>query len=129
MESSSRKLHELRAAGIRIALDDFGTGYSSLGLLSTLPVDILKIDRAFVRGLPHDRASVTLARSIVALASAFGLISVAEGVETPEQLELLRAMHCSYSQGHLHYRAMPAALLEQVLMEQAKIGNAAASVG
>jgi diguanylate cyclase (GGDEF)-like protein len=129
MESSSRKLQELRAAGIRIALDDFGTGYSSLGLLSTLPVDILKIDRAFVRGLPDDRASVTLARSIVALASAFGLESVAEGVETPEQLQLLREMHCSYSQGYLHYPALRTGELEQVLASQAKLGNTGTAVG
>ncbi len=96
---ASRKLRELRAAGMRIAIDDFGTGYSSLGLLSKLPVDILKIDRSFISGLPGDRASVTLVSSIIGLASAFNLAVVAEGVETLGQLELLRRLKCDYSQG------------------------------
>src|SRR5581483_180496 len=65
MEGTSGKLSELRAAGVRIALDDFGTGYSSLGLLSRLPVDLLKIDRSFITGLPDDKASVTLVSSVI----------------------------------------------------------------
>ncbi len=89
LEGTSEKLRELRQAGIRVALDDFGTGYSSLGLLSKLPVDVLKIDRSFVQGLPEDVASVTLVASIVELASAFDLVTVAEGVETVEQLAAL----------------------------------------
>jgi EAL domain-containing protein (putative c-di-GMP-specific phosphodiesterase class I) len=115
LEGTSRKLRELRSAGVRIALDDFGTGYSSLGLLSTLPVDVLKIDRSFVAGLPAERASMTLTSSIIALASAFGLRTVAEGVETAEQLDALRRMHCSHSQGFLHCRPLPAADLEHFL--------------
>ncbi len=118
IEGTSRKLRELRAAGIRIALDDFGTGYSSLGLLSKLPVDLLKIDRSFVADLPGDHASVTLAKSIIALAAAFGLLTVAEGVETEEQLELLRSLNCDYTQGYLHRRPMPVAELEKVLARQ-----------
>jgi diguanylate cyclase (GGDEF)-like protein len=113
--STSAKLRELRAAGVRVALDDFGTGYSSLGLLSSLPVDALKIDRSFIRGLPSDPASVTLVRSIITLASAFGLTVVAEGVETLAQVELLREMKCEYSQGYLHHRPMTARELEQIL--------------
>jgi diguanylate cyclase (GGDEF)-like protein len=118
MEGASRKLRELRGAGMRIAIDDFGTGYSSLGLLSKLPVDILKIDRSFISGLPSDRASVTLVSSIVGLASAFNLAVVAEGVETLGQLELLRRMRCDYSQGHLHSRSVPAPELERMLATQ-----------
>jgi diguanylate cyclase (GGDEF)-like protein len=118
MEGASRKLRELRAAGMRIAIDDFGTGYSSLGLLSKLPVDILKIDRSFISGLPSDRASVTLVSSIVGLASAFNLAVVAEGVETLGQLELLRRLRCDYSQGYLHSRPVPAAELERMLATQ-----------
>ncbi len=108
LEGTSAKLRELRKAGIRVALDDFGTGYSSLGLLSKLPVDLLKIDRSFVSGLPGDAASVTLVASIVELASAFGLITVAEGVETAQQLATLRGLNCSHSQGFLHSAAVPA---------------------
>ncbi|HET7757639.1 MAG TPA: EAL domain-containing protein, partial [Steroidobacteraceae bacterium] len=104
LEGTSRKLRELRSAGVRIALDDFGTGYSSLGLLSKLPVDSLKIDRSFVTGLPGDTASVSLTSSIIGLAVTFGLVTVAEGVETREQLALLRKLRCDQSQGYLHGR-------------------------
>ncbi|MDP9765155.1 EAL domain-containing protein [Deinococcus enclensis] len=97
-------LHDLRALGIRIALDDFGTGYSSLGLLKTLPIDVLKIDRSFVQG---DRAEVMVG-AIVSLAHAFGLTVIAEGVETAEQLALVQALHCNGVQGYLFARPGPA---------------------
>jgi diguanylate cyclase (GGDEF)-like protein len=119
MEGAIRKLRELRAAGMRIAIDDFGTGYSSLGLLSKLPVDILKIDRSFISGLPSERASVTIVSSIIGLASAFNLTVVAEGVETLGQLEQLRRMKCNFSQGYLHSRPVPAAELVRMLSAQA----------
>jgi diguanylate cyclase (GGDEF)-like protein len=115
LDGTTRKLRVLREAGVRVAIDDFGTGYSSLGLLSKLPVDLLKIDRVFIKGLPDDRASVTLVSSIISLAFAFDLIAVAEGVETPEQLAALRALKCPQSQGYLHARPMPAANLEALL--------------
>jgi diguanylate cyclase (GGDEF)-like protein/PAS domain S-box-containing protein len=115
LDSTTRKLRELREAGVRIAIDDFGTGYSSLGLLSTLPLDLLKIDRIFIKGLPEDRASRTLVSSIIGLALAFDLIAVAEGVETPGQLDALRAMNCQQSQGYLHARPMPCEKLEALL--------------
>ena len=120
VEGASRKLRELRTAGMRVAIDDFGTGYSSLGLLSKLPVDLLKIDRTFISGLPQDPASGTLVSSIIGLASAFNLIAVAEGVETEDQLELLRKLKCNHSQGFLHSRAVPAEQLEQMLARQAR---------
>jgi EAL domain-containing protein (putative c-di-GMP-specific phosphodiesterase class I) len=119
LEGTSAKLRELRKAGIRVALDDFGTGYSALGLLSKLPVDVLKIDRSFVSGLPEDAASVTLVASMVELASAFDLVTVAEGVETEEQLAALRALRCSHSQGFLHSAAMPSQELVQMLTRRA----------
>jgi EAL domain-containing protein (putative c-di-GMP-specific phosphodiesterase class I) len=118
VEGASRKLRELRSAGMRVAIDDFGTGYSSLGLLSKLPVDLLKIDRTFISGLPEDPASGTLVSSIIGLASAFNLIAVAEGVETTQQLELLRKLRCNHSQGFLHSRPVPAEQLEQMLARQ-----------
>ena len=120
VEGASRKLRELRAAGMRIAIDDFGTGYSSLALLSKLPVDVLKIDRSFISGLPSDRASVTLVSSIIGLASAFNLAVVAEGVETTGQLELLRKLKCNHSQGYLHSRPVPAPELERMLTGRAQ---------
>ncbi|HEY3786635.1 MAG TPA: EAL domain-containing protein [Steroidobacteraceae bacterium] len=115
VEGASCKLRELRAAGMRVAIDDFGTGYSSLGLLSKLPVDVLKIDRTFISGLPTDAASVTLVSSIIGLAAAFDLIAVAEGVETPQQLELLRELKCHHSQGYLHSSPVPAEQFEGLL--------------
>ncbi len=120
VEGASRKLRELRTAGMRVAIDDFGTGYSSLGLLSKLPVDLLKIDRTFISGLPDDPASGTLVSSIIGLASAFNLIAIAEGVETEQQLELLRKLKCNHSQGFLHSRPVPAEQLEQMLARQLK---------
>ena len=91
----------LHAAGIRIAIDDFGTGYSSLAHLQRLPIDTLKIDRRFVRELGHDPASDPLIRTMIALAKGFGLHTVAEGVETEEQLALLAHAGCRAAQGFL----------------------------
>jgi diguanylate cyclase len=117
IDGAGRQLRELRAAGIRVALDDFGTGYSSLGLLSKLPVDLLKIDRSFVKGLPGDHTSVTLTRTIIGLASAFGLLTVAEGVETAEQCKLLRLLNCDQAQGYFHYPPVPVQRIDQILAQ------------
>jgi diguanylate cyclase (GGDEF)-like protein len=117
MDGTGRQLHDLRSAGIRIALDDFGTGYSSLGLLSKLPVDLLKIDRSFIGGLPGDHACMTLTRTIINLASAFGLLTVAEGVETSEQFEVLRMLNCDQSQGFFHHQPVPAQEIDELLAQ------------
>lgn len=119
LDTSRRRLERLRAAGVRIAIDDFGTGYSSLALLPRLPIDALKIDRSFIRGLPEDRASVTLVSSIIGLARAFGLETVAEGVESVGQLEVLRTLACQRSQGLLHGRPVPRDEIEQMLLSSA----------
>jgi diguanylate cyclase (GGDEF)-like protein/PAS domain S-box-containing protein len=119
LEDTRRKLQRLREAGVRIAIDDFGTGYSSLSLLPTLPVDILKIDRSFIQGLPGDPASVALTSSIIQIASSFGLATVAEGVESAAQLDLLRTLKCHQSQGYLHFKPMPFAELQALLVRQA----------
>ncbi len=117
IDGVGRQLRELRAAGFRIALDDFGTGYSSLGLLSKLPVDLLKIDRSFVKDLPADHTSMTLTRTIIGLASAFGLLTVAEGVETAEQFKLLRLLNCDQSQGYYHCPPVPVQEIDRLLMQ------------
>ena len=100
-------LDPLREAGVRIALDDFGTGYSSLQYLRDLPVDLVKIDRSFVAGLGSSDDGA-LARAIVGLADALSLRTVAEGVETEVQLEILREMGCDALQGFLLGRPLPA---------------------
>ena len=93
------RLDQLRAMGIRFAIDDFGTGYSSLSYLEQLPVDILKIDRSFVVGLAAAPRRTVLLRAVVAMAGAFGLTTVAEGVETAQQLALVRELGCDNVQG------------------------------
>lgn len=110
-------LRLLRAAGMRIAIDDFGTGYSSLGRLSQLPIDTLKIDRAFIQRLPADRKICTLVATIINLAHAFELTTVAEGVEERAQLDYLARVGCDESQGYLHSPAVPRAELERWLRQ------------
>jgi diguanylate cyclase (GGDEF)-like protein/PAS domain S-box-containing protein len=122
LDAVSMKLGELRAAGMRVALDDFGTGYSSLALLAKLPVDLLKIDRSFIMGLPTQSASVALVSNITRLANAFGLLTVAEGVETAEQLEMLREFGCSLFQGSLCSMGIPVDEFELLLARGATDG-------
>jgi diguanylate cyclase (GGDEF)-like protein len=106
--------HRLRALGIRIAIDDFGTGYSSLSYLQDLPVDTLKIDRAFVSGV-NNATSKSVAKTIVTLARACGLETVAEGVETNEQLGIINELGCDYIQGYFYSKPVtPEELPDQV---------------
>jgi diguanylate cyclase (GGDEF)-like protein len=100
-------LETLRRLGVQVALDDFGTGYSSLAYLRQFPFDTLKVDRAFVRELVTQHDARAIVRSIVELAGALGMNTVAEGVEEPEQYELLRRAGCSGVQGFLIARPMP----------------------
>jgi diguanylate cyclase (GGDEF)-like protein len=108
-------LRMLRAAGVRIAIDDFGTGFSSLGRLSELPIDTLKIDRSFTARVPADRKSCTLVSTIIGLAHAFDMTTVAEGVETQAQLDYLIQEGCDESQGYFHSRPVPKAEFERLL--------------
>ncbi|WP_311931718.1 bifunctional diguanylate cyclase/phosphodiesterase [Microbispora sp. H11081] len=102
------RLSELRALGVRLAIDDFGTGYASLAFLRQLPVDMIKIDPSFVSGLGRDDTLTLLTKTIVQLGNDLGLIVVAEGIERPEQLDLLRKMGCTRGQGYLVARPMAA---------------------
>ena len=92
--------HELKDLGVAVAVDDFGTGYSSLAYLRQFPVDLLKIDRSFVTELGTQLQARNLTEDILALARALNLPSVAEGIETPEQLNHLQAMNCALGQGY-----------------------------
>lgn len=100
-------LRDLKSMGIHTSLDDFGTGYSSLDYLRRFAIDSLKLDRAFVKGLATDANDVAIARAVIALAHSLGMTVVAEGVETPEQLEFLAAEGCDEMQGFLFSRPMP----------------------
>ena len=107
-------LSELRRHGVRLAIDDFGTGYASLAYLRQLPVDIIKIDPSFVAGLGIDGTLALLTRTIVQVGHDLGIEVVAEGIERPEQLELLRAMGCGLGQGYLVARPMTARGIEEL---------------
>jgi diguanylate cyclase (GGDEF)-like protein/PAS domain S-box-containing protein len=112
-------LGQLRQMGITLSIDDFGTGYSSLAYLRDFPVQAVKIDRAFVQGLPADQSDARLTRSIIELAHNLGLKVVAEGVETPEQLDFLRQGRCDAVQGYHLARPLPAADLERFVIGHA----------
>ena len=114
---SARKINQLKEAGVGVAIDDFGTGYSSLRQLSRLAVDSLKIDRSFIVGLATDPGDMTIVSMIIALARAFDLTAVAEGVETHEQLKLLRLLKCHHLQGYLIAKPMPADALCTLLCD------------
>ena len=101
-------LEKIRSRGIHLSLDDFGTGHSSLAYLKRFPIDCVKIDRAFIMDMPGNTDDVAIARTIVAMAKSLGLATVAEGVETAEQLELLKNMGCDQIQGYFFSRPLPA---------------------
>ena len=109
------KLHALKALGIRLAVDDFGTGYSSMAYLSSLPIDTLKIDRAFVGKMSHHAEDAAIVRAIVMLAKTLNLRITSEGIETVEQLAQLRALECDQGQGYHFSRPLPADQLQALL--------------
>jgi diguanylate cyclase (GGDEF)-like protein len=115
LELSIGKLSQLREAGLGVAIDDFGTGYSSLRLLARLPVDTLKVDRSFVQSIADTPNMLTLVSTIVSLARAFNMKTVAEGVETAEQLQMLRLIKCDQAQGFLLGRPTPVADVPAVI--------------
>ncbi|HTV12373.1 MAG TPA: EAL domain-containing protein [Acidimicrobiales bacterium] len=110
------KLATLRSLGARLAVDDFGTGYSSLLYLRRYPLDMLKIDRSFVAGLVDNPEDATIVDAVVRLGHSFGLQTVAEGVETADQLRLLRSLGCDMGQGHFWGRPLPPENLLSLLL-------------
>ena len=115
-EETRNVLMQLRVMGTRIALDDFGTGYSSMAYLHRFPLDYLKIDRSFVMSIENTADALEIVRTIKSLAAQLGLRVVAEGIENPRQLELLRSMGCEYGQGFLFSKAVPADQAESLLL-------------
>jgi EAL domain-containing protein (putative c-di-GMP-specific phosphodiesterase class I) len=107
-ERANQVLQQLHAMGVRISIDDFGTGYSSLSYLKRFPAQTVKIDRSFISGLPSDGDDTAITQAVIAMAHSLGLNVVAEGVETAEQLALLRKLGCDEAQGYLLGRPMPA---------------------
>ncbi len=106
-ERAVSTLSRLRELGISVSIDDFGTGYSSLGYLKRFPIDNVKIDRSFIKDLPHDTDDAAITRAVIAMAQSLRIRVVAEGVETREQLEFLRDHQCDECQGYFVSRPLP----------------------
>jgi EAL domain-containing protein (putative c-di-GMP-specific phosphodiesterase class I) len=112
-------LEELRALGVRVAIDDFGTGYSSLGYLRRLPVDVLKVDRSFVREVDGSAEESAVARAVITLARTFRLEAIAEGIERPRQLAALVRLGCKLGQGYLFAEPLERDKLEEYIAKGA----------
>ncbi|MFT7880764.1 MAG: EAL domain-containing protein [Sulfurimonas sp.] len=116
-EAFISRLQELSAMGIEIAMDDFGTGYSSLAYLKRLPVNKIKIDQSFIKNIPQEKEDVAIVEAMLALARTLNIDTVAEGVETREELEFLREHHCTYVQGYYIDKPMSAEEIRSKLSE------------
>ena len=106
-EKMFNKLWQLKSIGIKLSVDDFGTGYSSLSYLKSFPLDSLKIDRSFIKDLPHNGDDAAIVQAILALAGTLNLSTVAEGVETSEQRDFLENSTCNSIQGYLFSKPIP----------------------
>ena len=111
-------LKKLRGMGMKELLDDFGTGYASLAYLKEFPVDVVKIDRAFVAGIPENREDSHVVDAIAGLTRGLKLLLLAEGVENERQLDVLKSIGCQYGQGFYWSKALPGDEYEQFYMNQ-----------
>jgi EAL domain-containing protein (putative c-di-GMP-specific phosphodiesterase class I) len=109
IDANIEKLRQLRSLGMRIAIDDFGTGYSSLAYLAKLPVQSLKIDRTFISRMLKDDETMAVVQTIISLARSLNLSTVAEGVESEEQADMLALLRCDQLQGYLISKPLPPA--------------------
>ncbi|MFK7733810.1 MAG: putative bifunctional diguanylate cyclase/phosphodiesterase [Pseudomonadales bacterium] len=125
VEESIRVLKELKALGPKLSIDDFGTGYSSLSYLKQFPIDELKIDRSFIIEVESDHRDEAIVSTIIFLAHALGLKTVAEGIEEEGQLRVLRDKNCDVYQGYYYAKPMPAADLEPLLIKDAQMAASA----
>ncbi len=119
-------LHALRNIGVKISMDDFGTGYSSLSYLRAFPFDKIKLDRSFVKDLPYGVEFLAIVRAIASLGNSLGLTVLAEGVETIEQMRILRAERFVQAQGYLFARPQPADQVLRLLQTAVSPAGAAA---
>ena len=115
---AAKVMHALRALDVSLAMDDFGTGYSNLAYLQQLPIDVLKIDRSFVTHMLQERDKVAIVRAILSLASALGMETTAEGIETQEIAHTLAALGCSYGQGYFYSPPVPADLAYDFMIDR-----------
>jgi EAL domain-containing protein (putative c-di-GMP-specific phosphodiesterase class I) len=117
-----RTLHSLRERGVSFALDDFGTGYSSLSYLRSFPFDKVKIDKSFVRDIAHHESNLAIVRAITGMANSLGMTVIAEGVETEEELTVLRLEGCMHVQGYLFSRPLSASAINSYIRMLAAAG-------
>ncbi|GAA6134601.1 hypothetical protein NBRC116188_13900 [Oceaniserpentilla sp. 4NH20-0058] len=122
VENAIFTMRKVKEMGISIAIDDFGTGYSSLSYLKRFPIDVLKVDRSFVMDIPNDVSDMEITAAVIAMAHKLNLRVVAEGIETKEQIDFLRANRCEYGQGYLIARPMPSAELESYIQRPIEVG-------
>lgn len=113
----SETLRTLRKGGFALSIDDFGTGYSSMSYLKKLDIDYLKIDQTFVRDMLQDKTTATIAETIIVMGHKLGLKIVAEGVETAEQRDWLKAQGCDFAQGYFFSKPVPAAVFEKLILK------------
>jgi len=123
LEGTISTLNKLHAMGVRLSIDDFGTGYSSLSYLKRFPINTLKIDQSFVRDITTDADDAAIASTIVTLGHSLKLRVIAEGVETAQQLALLREMKCDEMQGYYFSKPLEAAELEKLLREERRLSG------
>ena len=116
MEDAVEKLKEVQSMGVRVSLDDFGTGYSSLSYLQALPLNTLKIDKSFINDICSvDGVQANITSSIISMVAGLGLETIAEGVETENQFELLSKFNCNVIQGFLQGKPMPFDMCDKFL--------------
>nr|MBA3350968.1 EAL domain-containing protein [Blastocatellia bacterium] len=118
-ETTAARFQQLRDIGVRLALDDFGTGYSSLSSLHKFPIDVLKIDKSFIDNISNDEGGVAMARAIISMGETLRLETIAEGIEKPEQVAMLRSLGCEMGQGYLFARPLPAKEMTEFLRDAA----------
>jgi len=121
-DATRRKLNEFKDMGITLAMDDFGTGYSSLSYLKKFPIDVIKIDRSFIKDIPDNQDDMEITSAVVAMAHNLRLSVVAEGIETPQQLSFLRRQQCDIGQGYLFDKPIPGHQLLEKLRRYAVRG-------
>lgn len=128
-DQAAAVLGELRRRGVKIDVDDFGTGYSSLSSLHELPIDLLKIDQSFIANMSKDHCFAALVYAVTTLAQNLGLATVAEGIETSDQVAMLQSMDCEFGQGHFFAKPMNPAEAQAYLSSHATTAPALSLLG
>jgi EAL domain-containing protein (putative c-di-GMP-specific phosphodiesterase class I) len=120
IDSAIKQMQGLRDIGIRLAMDDFGTGYSSLSYIKILPVTLIKLDRSFIVDLETDEIARLIVSAIIDIAKCKNIETIAEGMENPEQVRILREAGCDFAQGYLYGKPMPPEQIQMFMVENMK---------